>query len=228
MENILVYAISILTLIIGILSLFVSKETKNKISLWILIILLSISSVTSIYIELTKNNENKIISSKIENTLDNTKNTFENTIKILDLLTNDFAMKNDSLIIYNNDVLINSLNADKYIKLYEDKIRNLNKVKATIQYFPKDFDSQKIKEILTQSDFNIEILKPNNKIITNSIWYGNNVDKNELKYISLLAIRAGIDIKKIKHINKNNIIQIGADPEFINAKSISLEEILNL
>lgn len=105
---------------------------------------------------------------------------------------------------------------------------------VTVQYFPKDVDPDIVQSTLKKLGFNFKVSKPNiSNIPTNAIWFGSNVNIEDVKLVAYTLIRAGVQIKTIKPFKGNpaepraSLIQVGADGDYVNSLALSVSEIHN-
>ncbi|MGB3508079.1 MAG: glycoside hydrolase family protein [Microcoleaceae cyanobacterium] len=100
-----------------------------------------------------------------------------------------------------------------------------------VEYFPKDVDNGVVEKALRSLDYQL-ILLPTVvvDVPTNSIWFGAEVNREEVKLVAETLINSGVKIKAIRPFSKkvafsDLLIQVGADPEMENRPSLTLEEI---
>jgi hypothetical protein len=109
----------------------------------------------------------------------------------------------------------------------------INRSKTTVVYFPKDIDPNIIQSTLRNIGFNSEIGKAKNSDSTNAIWFGSNVNIEDVKIVAYTLIRAGVKIKTIRPFSESSpnrrtsLIQVGADRNYINKSDLSVDEIRN-
>jgi hypothetical protein len=109
--------------------------------------------------------------------------------------------------------------------------RKINRSTITVEYFPKDIDSVIVKSTLETLGFNSKIGKAKNSLSTNAIWFGSNVNIEDVKLVAYTLIRAGIQIKTIRPFNDNSsnihasLIQVGADVNYENKSPLSVDKI---
>jgi hypothetical protein len=110
---------------------------------------------------------------------------------------------------------------------------NNERSKTKVVYFPKDIDPNIIQSTLRNIGFNSEIGKAKNSDSTNAIWFGSNVNIEDVKLVAYTLIRAGVKIKTIRPFSESSsnrrtsLIQVGADRNYINKSDLSVEEIRN-
>ena len=100
-----------------------------------------------------------------------------------------------------------------------------------VEYFPKDVDNGVVEKSLRTLDYQL-ILLPTVvvDVPTNSIWFGSEVDIEKVKLVAETLINSGVEIKAIRPFSQkvafsDLLIQVGADPEMENRRSLTLEEI---
>ncbi len=104
---------------------------------------------------------------------------------------------------------------------------------VTVQYFPKDIDRDKVEAALTELGFRLE---PGTTQVpdvpTNSIWFGPQVNIDDVKQVAYVLIRAGVQIKAIRSFRnpsrqKASLIQVGADRTVGHRPPLTVDEIRN-
>ena len=106
-----------------------------------------------------------------------------------------------------------------------------NRVRAIIQYFPKNVDKEIVEKSLKELGFNLISGHPNlPHTPTNAIWFGKNIDIDSVKLVAYTLIRAGIEIKVISPFlspggKKSNLIQVGSWTEFIDYPTLTIQQI---
>jgi hypothetical protein len=102
-----------------------------------------------------------------------------------------------------------------------------------VQYFPKDFDGKVVEQALKAGGFEFIPGRSRNALATNAMWVGDAVTLDNIKFVALTLVRAGVQLRSIRRFRegggkKANLIEIGADPAFVNEPVLSVEQILNL
>jgi hypothetical protein len=105
--------------------------------------------------------------------------------------------------------------------------------KLTVEYFPKDFDGTAVKQALQEGGFEFKPGKPKNNLPTNSMWVGDSVSVDNIKFVALTLVRAGVQLRSIRRFRngskeKANLIEIGADPAMAEASVLAVEQIQSL
>ena len=114
-------------------------------------------------------------------------------------------------------------------------VNNKRKVaeKLTVEYFPKDFDGAVVKQALQEGGFEFKPGKPKNNLPTNSMWVGDSVSVDNIKFVALTLVRAGVQLRSIRRFRdgskqKAYRIEIGADPAMADAPVLTVEQIQSL
>jgi len=102
-----------------------------------------------------------------------------------------------------------------------------------VQYFPKDFDGDVVQQALKAGGFEFIPGNSKNKLATNAIWVGDSVTLDNIKFVALTLVRAGVQLRSIRRFHdgggkKANRIEIGADPELASTPVLSVEQIQSL
>src|SRR5262249_29047478 len=103
--------------------------------------------------------------------------------------------------------------------------RNLNE-KLTVEYFPKDVDGDVLRQALSEGGFNFKAGVAKNNLSTNSMWVGDSVTVDNIKFVALTLVRAGVQLRSIRRFRngagaKANLIEIGADAAMQNQPVLS-------
>ncbi|MBW4445165.1 MAG: TIR domain-containing protein [Plectolyngbya sp. WJT66-NPBG17] len=105
---------------------------------------------------------------------------------------------------------------------------------VTIEYYPKDIDPKTVRDAFTKLGFNLDIKKPEvTDVPINVIFYGENVEQEDVKLVAYALIRAGAEIKYIQPFRgdyakrKPSIIQVGAERKFQDKPPLEVEQIRN-
>lgn len=220
MEIIKTYIIPILATLSSILTFYIDKNNKKKTFVYFVILVLILLSVFTII--------SGIFENKSENKTKESIETIKINTQMILKLVDSYGYSKENKKNISIDKLNVSEKADENIFQFESTLKTNENQHITIQYFPKDFDGDRINKILASKEFKIQILSPKNNLETNSIWYGNDVNINQVKYISLLLVRAGVNIKNIKKFSRKGVIQIGSDPNYANKSNTKIEEIIKL
>ncbi len=151
-------------------------------------------------------------------------------------LMSTFGLPIDSIMqLSNKDIIINnSIKAHKQIqKLSKSHIPNSN---ITVRYYVKSIDDEKLLFSLHELGYRYE-KRPASSLMENyvsdCIWYGKNVNIEDVKIVALALIRAGIQIRSIRPFEnpnpnyKANIIDIGASIDVPDdAPALSINQVL--
>ena len=238
--------IPLLTLLIGIISLFANPENikspgdllKNKKILFLIVLLVSSFGINSFFaysdsqeqqeqIEY-RNGEIKDLKDILRNFESRTASSFSSIREVLA----SFGFRKDSKISL--DKLDRSLQAETARKKLISKTGKDVGGSITVKFFPKDVDREVVSKALSELNFKIVYGNAANPIPTNSIWFGKNATDDQIKSVALTLIRAGVDLKQIEQFRTSNggrddMIQVGATPDQAvrNGPSILLEDIIN-
>lgn len=102
-----------------------------------------------------------------------------------------------------------------------------------VQYFAKDFDGDVVRQALKAGGFQFIPGNPKNTLPTNAVWVGDKVTLDNIKFVALTLVRAGVQLRSIREFResggrKANLIEIGADPAFVDAPVLSVEQIQSM
>ena len=113
---------------------------------------------------------------------------------------------------------------------------SLRRSEISIQYFPKPNENinwDKFTKTLKENSFHLEEKNPIQlNVETNSIWFGDDIYVEDIKFVALKLIESGAEIKSIRPFrnsnnNKNKLIQIGADASVVPSSPLSEADILS-
>ncbi len=168
--------------------------------------------------------------------------------KLLNLLGNvDSTVKDSNVFLYKyfSDKGASTTNLQKVYQLNLDaslaadnQLFEYSKLsyplKSRIWYFKKPgdvgFNLSKIIPILEERGFKVEEKKAQlRNLETNALFYGNSVPDQNVKFVALLLIRAGVEIVWFGKTNNDGLIQIGSIGEepLLNYRPWSVDEIVN-
>ena len=99
-----------------------------------------------------------------------------------------------------------------------------------IKYYVKEIDNQTVLASLTAKGLTVAQGKATlDKDKTNAIWFGEQVSLQEVKYVAMALIRAGVQITTIKPFSgsgrKPRLIEIGSDRAFISGSAITVKQV---
>jgi len=106
--------------------------------------------------------------------------------------------------------------------------------RATVEYFPRSAEGQRVVRALGELDFQIVSGEPNplfRNIPTNAIWFGEPVPLDDVKLVAYALIRGGIQIKGIKRLKQCSpsrtklVILVGGSPRVASRKALTLDEV---
>jgi hypothetical protein len=102
-----------------------------------------------------------------------------------------------------------------------------------VQYYPKDFDGEVVRQALSAGGFKFKAGKSKNSLATNAMWVGDSVSVDNIKFVALTLIRAGVQLRSIRRFKdgggeKSNLIEVGADPATTEEPVVTVERIQGL
>ena len=101
--------------------------------------------------------------------------------------------------------------------------------KTTIEYFLKNVDKEKVLAALAGLGFTLRQSPPVVGTPTNAIWFGPSVQIDDVKLVAYTLIRAGIQIRDIRHYMKSegrdSVIQVGGRPLAVDKPVWTVERI---
>lgn len=231
----------ILAMISGIASLFIdSQDSRFRWSKPFLLTLIILTALATIFFgyqnqvesrkkELENANEIKALREENKTLRQEIRDTPERTVRLL-----LFGYTNQSISLATREQVVQSEQANIQLKSAQKTERQeIERRKlVTVQYFPKNVDPEVIRLTLEQLGFNLQIKQP--KVLdipTNALWFGSNVNLEDVKLVAYTLIRAGVKIKTIKPFRGNpgepwaSLIQVGADGDYVNSPVLSVDEI---
>jgi hypothetical protein len=110
---------------------------------------------------------------------------------------------------------------------------NKSRQSITIEYFPKNVDKNKVELALKELGFKLKRSRaefPNYP--TNAIWFGVNVEIEDVKIVAYTLIRAGVSLQfigpfKYPHRNHGKLIQIGSLVRYLDSPPLKIFQIKN-
>lgn len=101
----------------------------------------------------------------------------------------------------------------------------------TVQYFYKDEDRQVVRKTLQVPGY--RVIESPGKLSqpTDAIWAGDKVGIDDVRYVALTLLRAGIGIKSIRYFRdasnprKERLIQVGSDAALASRAPLSVEQV---
>jgi hypothetical protein len=102
-----------------------------------------------------------------------------------------------------------------------------------IEYFAKETEGDGVTKALRDGGLDVIKLPGQLPGPTNSVWAGNSVTIAEVRPVALALLRAGIQLKAVRHFRdgsgpKDRLIEIGSDHAFANAPVLTEEQIQNM
>src|SRR5262249_11627339 len=100
---------------------------------------------------------------------------------------------------------------------------------TNLEYFLKDVDQEKVLNAIKDLGFNAKSTAPVGNTPTNAIWFGSQVDIEDVKLVAYALIHAGVNIKDIRPFAKSegreDVIQIGGRPAAVEKPPLTIEQI---
>ena len=221
------FIMPILSLIIGAASLFTdAKRGANKKTIVsVLSLALLATCLFGIFINIDGAKENSHQKSQISDLIQTLKNFKKNTETGLEQIISalkDWGVSEDKV---DTKLIARAYNANIIRHELINKLPPNYSSNTIIKFYPKDIDSDKVKSSLAQIGLKVKKGIANLKEEpTNALWFGVDVPINEVKFVALTLLRAGINIKTIKPFkridSKRNIIEIGSDMNFTNSTTL--------
>jgi hypothetical protein len=228
-----IFVLPFITMIVGIVSIFVNPKQKNRRWLVItLVVSFLLGCGAEIYFNYEKDRSAKQntewnrshINSLTDVILSFRKET-SNQFKNLKLLLKDFGWS-DRYVGRIEESITANIERSELSKRSSIEPRR----RITIEYFPKDVDGRTVRKAIEELGFRLKEKRPViGYIPTNAIWYGSEVRIEDLKLLAFTLIRAGVEIRAIRSYqvekNRSQVIQVGADVSIKNKPVLSVNEI---
>ena len=242
----------ILTSLIGLFSGVISLHTDpkdKKYRVWQLILLFLIvsSAGTTVYFGYRENQESKHKDAQIQSLRNSLSQVEKQNFKLLektDLMQAGLETTGDDIKLIRNRLetlgwsrenlsnpsqnqIEQSLLASQLVQTVSGNVEQRKKI--TVQYFPKDVDSNIVRTRLENLGFASVAGNSRNELPTDSIWFGSEVDPNSVKAVAYTLLGAGVSLKAIRQFNNDNrresVIQVGGDPDCEDRPALSAAEI---
>ncbi len=228
----------IISMIVGLTSLFVDSKKKGNRRIFVFFILL-VAGVT-IFFNLKETAAKRTALEASQNKEKNLQiilmNITANTDKIPNLvnLLKDWGFNDSTAKLATPAQIEKVISANKAVN---KSLQGFDRLKAStvkVQYFLKDVDGEVVKQALKSAGFSdLEIKNPINDVPTNSIWVGDSVSQDETRIIALTLSRAGVTLKSVKRFQngggaKSHLVQIGSDPNLMDKPGLDIQTISNL
>jgi hypothetical protein len=104
--------------------------------------------------------------------------------------------------------------------------------RATVQYFPRTAEGERVKGALAELGFKITTGTPQNKNApTNTVWFGRPVLVSDVKLVAYALVRSGFGIKCIQPFSPKSkfhddaLIQVGGYNWPSDKKTLTIDEI---
>jgi len=233
------FIMPMLSLVIGVISLFTDPKDKRKRWLFrLLIIGLVLASGLEIFFrskseaqaqsELQWSQDRiKQLISIVESFRRESKQSFSD---ITEMLSN-FGWQKERLTSASVEDVQESFKAEQERQLIASNATREQRRNITIQYFPKDVDKEKVKTALRELGFQLQSGRATLPgMQTNAIWFGNSVPIDAVKLVAYTLIRAGIKIRTIQPFQepggrKAKLIQVGSYASYASAPVMTVEEL---
>jgi hypothetical protein len=226
------------SLLAGLASLYIdpSKEPKKK---WILVAVLLLSVAGSVWSTLSdqkdktnsQNNIDTLISSN-KDLAGKVNNVQEKTGDILSILQGSGL---DPAI---TRVVQQSVSATKERAAILPAVLSSSAAhKVTVIYYPKNVDGKVVTSALQQGGLTVQTGSgnpANTALPTNAIWVGDSVPADQVKFVALTLVRAGVGIVSIRRGFKNDspakayTIEVGTDKALTGKPPMTVDEINSL
>lgn len=216
------YVISgLLTLIVGLISLFVDPKTQKKKAWWVVAALLVSSTITAAYGYHDSNNAK----TQAEKDSALVQQTADNETKVLNqqqaIQADEQVMKGNvqSMMVYfglpSQEESEGSSGAAEVPAVKAEAVRN----QAIVEYFAKDADSDKIANSLRETGLEIVRVPGQLTGASNAVWYGHSVTVADVKAVALALMQAGNQLQAIKPLakgtgSKARLIEVGRSEKF--------------
>lgn len=146
---------------------------------------------------------------------------------------NDFGWTRDKISKINLDTSIvnQSLQANIELSQISSSKARETRSKITIQYFPKDVDERKVDDALHNLGFRLDKKQPLVvDVPTNSIWFGEKAELEDVKLVAYTLTRAGVQLRAIESFKvpmgkKAFLVQVGASRFVLNEPVFTVEKI---
>ena len=241
------FIMPVVSLIAGIISLFVSPDDKRK--RWVLIAaLFGVTVVTIVLNEMdssVKARESQWLKNQIswlEETIRNISTDTKETAADLRTLLGSFGVSrervsaivsgghNDSLSV---DFVNQALKANVARSELLDQRTYARKAMIAVQYYPKQVDAPTVLDALHKDGFEYRTGVAQNATPTNAIWAGDSVQFDDAKLVALTLSRAGVEFKTIRRFSdgsgiKSKLIEVGSDPSLVQKPSKTVDGIVSM
>jgi len=228
--------IPIVALIIGVISLFTDPKKRKWISL--LLSLLVVSCGLEVYFKTTNQRKaekeiawNRKWMEELIKNLNSFRSEVAQGFDKVDSLLGSFGYLKERIPGVTVTEVEQSFKANKERVLMASRLPSARAREITVEYFPKDFDPEVVRDALQELGFRLVVrqaILPD--IPTNSIWFGSLVSIEDVKLVAYTLIRAGVKIKAIRPFRtrpaeRASLIQVGGDALLVDAPALTVEEI---
>lgn len=222
------YVISgLLTLLVGLISLFVDPKSDKKRAWWVVGALVVSSSITAGYGYFDSKDSKSTATKQLDvaqQAVDEGKELKASNASIEANLQT--LMRRENIPVSEGDV--SGVPAPSEAKAAPES-------RPIIEYFAKDAEADSITKVLRDSGMDVIKLPGQRPGPTNSIWAGESVTIAEVRPVAFALLRAGVQLRSIRHFAsgkgaKDRLIEIGSDmeKERQGAPALTAEEIQNM
>ena len=220
MLDLKLFIMPVLSLIVGIASLFTDiNSPRRKPIILVLILALVATSGFGMYMNADGAKDITWQKARITNLTESLANFRGEANTKLDQIVTSF--KNWGLPTQKVDVnlLSRAIGANQKRAELLSTLPKGYRSNTVIKFYPKDIDKNKVKEALNEIGFQVERGKATlEDQPTNALWFGVDVSLADVKFVGLTLLRAGIELQTIKPFNdpgkKQNIIEIASDAQY--------------
>lgn len=253
MQIFLLILLPVLSFLSGILGLQSDPKTEQR-KKWIVVMVLALTAFGSVIVSLQQQRSDASEKKALTLALDNIQG---NTIDIKSILVNVFKQngaapgliqsisKGPSLSAEGIKLVQQSVNADDALRSLLSVVLPQNqKQPTTVVYYPKDVDPSNVNgpvliQTFKNAGFTVQQAQGgerNPNLATNAVWAGEDVPIDQVKFVTLTLMRAGLQIRAIRSFKsapngaarKPGTIEIGADAQVQNLQPYSVEQVSSL
>jgi len=228
------FIMPILALVGGLVSLFVDAKDRRK--RWLFVVGLTLMALTTITLNFLESRAKHLELATVDQEkrelhailLNITRNVQAVADKVGVLMPLGFTREKAAEA--SDAQIATAVSANSFYSESLGKLPNADRSDIRVEYFPKNVDKEKVLGAIGQSGMRVLQKKPLNDLDTNSIWIGNRITPDEAKFVAFALVRAGVGIAAIRRFRdgagpKERLIQIGADPEFVQHPALTPEQI---
>lgn len=215
------------------------KKTEKKAIFISLILIFSISTILTISSNISNYNETKNAKAAEKKAQEELRAKVDTTNSLLSVLYEKLlgqGWNSDQLTTAKYERLLQSARANREYQNVINKLDDATLVRRKsirLEYFPKDIDGKIVSNNIEKLGFST-IIRPAKipDLPSNAIWFGNEVEIEDVKQLAYVLIQAGVEIKSVRLFRnpegvKSKLIQIGADRTQIKDSPLTVEQIKN-